>query len=168
MFHVILVVTIAERRLKNLGILYKAFRLSLMVGSLLYDFTSWSCHAGAQQASSHWCYRCGRRAYRAWGAKHQRRMHGDIECGRLHAWSGVVGLDFGQSSIQAGPSVGCVTYFKACAEWKSATTRTWGSTGTGVGYLHARQFACCLAFCPRRQRWRWRFVIERDYRNDRG
>ena len=30
---------------------------------------------------------------------------------------------------------------------ESATTRTWGSTGTGVSYLHARQFACCLAFC---------------------
>ena len=28
----------------------------------------------------------------------------------------------------------------------------WGSTGTGVGYLHPRQFACCLAFCPWRQR----------------
>ena len=24
--------------------------------------------------------------------------------------------DFGQSSIQTGPSVGCVSYFKACAE----------------------------------------------------
>ena len=135
------------------------------------DFTSWSCHAGAKQASSHWwnrCYHCGRRAYRAWGAKHQRRMLGDIERGRLHAWSGVVELDFGQSSIQARPSGGSVTYFKACAEWKSATTRIWGSTGTGVGYLHAHQFACCLAFCPWRHRWRWRVLIERDYRNDRG
>ena len=53
-----------------------------MVGSILYDFTSWSCHACAKQAPSHrWrCYHCGRRAYRAWGAKHQWRMHGDIEC----------------------------------------------------------------------------------------
>ena len=71
-------------------------------------------------------------------------MHVDIECRRLHAWSWVVEDDFGQSSIQAGPSASCVPYFKACAEWKFATTRTWGSPGTGVSYLHARQFACCL------------------------
>ena len=95
-------------------------------------------------------------------------MHVDIECVRLHARSWFVERDFGQSSIQAGPSVGCVPYFQACAEWKSETARTWGSTGTGLSCLHARQFACCLAFCPRTQRWGWRVLIERDYRNDRG
>ena len=31
---------------------------------------------------------------RAWRAKHQWRMHGDIECSRLHAWSRVVGRWF--------------------------------------------------------------------------
>ena len=41
-----------------------------------------------------------------------------------------------------------------------------GSTGTGVGYLHSRQFACCLAFCPRRQCWGRRVLIDWDYRND--
>ena len=29
-----------------------------------------------------------------------------------------------------------------------------GSTGTSFGYLHARKFAGCLAFCPRMQRGR--------------
>ena len=145
--------------------------LSLMVGSILYDFTSWSCHAAAKQAPSHWwnrCYHCGRRPCRAWGGKYQWRMHVDIECSRLHAWSRVVADNFGQSSIQAGPSVGCVPYFKACAEWKFETTRTWGSTGTGGGYLHPRQFACCCVFCPRRRRWGWRVLFEWDYRTDRG
>ena len=55
-------------------------------------------------------------------------MHVDIECSRHRAWSRVVEDDFGQSSIQAGPSASCVPYFKACAAWKSARTRTWGST----------------------------------------
>ena len=75
--------------------------LSLMVGIIHYDFIS-SCHAGAKQAPSHRWNRCywgtGRRAYRAWGAKHQWWMLGDIECVRLHAWSWLVELDFGQSS----------------------------------------------------------------------
>ena len=73
--------------------------LSLMVGSIHYDFTS-SCHAGAKQAPSHRWIRCywGRRAYRAWGAEHQWWMHGDIECVRLHVWSWFVELDFGRSS----------------------------------------------------------------------
>ena len=55
-------------------------------------------------------------------------MHVDIECSRHRAWSRVVEDDFGQSSIQAGPSASCVPYFKACDAWKSARTRTWGST----------------------------------------
>ena len=135
-------------------------------------FTSWSCHAcEPKQASAHrWkqCYHWRRRAYRAWGAKHQWWMHVNIECVRFHAWSWFAELDFRQSSIQAGPSVSCVPYFKACAEWKFETTRTWGSKGTGVGYLHPRQFAGCLSFCPRRQRWGRRVRIERDYRHDRG
>ena len=106
-----------------------------------------------KQASPHpWQDACGRRAYKAWGAKHEWRMHVDTECVRLQAWPWFVEGDFGQSSMRTGPSVGCVPQFKACAEQKSATTRTWGSTGTGFGYLHARQFARCLTFCPRSQR----------------
>ena len=112
--------------------------------------------------------RCGRRAYGAWGAKHQWRMYVDIECTRLRAWSRVVEDDFGKNSIQAGLSVGCVSYFKACAERKSETARAWGWTSACVGYLHAGQFACCLAFCLRGQRWGWRVLLERDYRSDRG
>ena len=38
----------------------------------------------------------------------------------------------------------------------------------GVSYLHASQFAGCLAFCPRTQRWRWRVHVERNCRSDRG
>ena len=117
-----------------------------------HEFASWSCSPAceAKEASSHrWkrCYHWGGRAYRAWGAKHQWRMHVVIKCSKLHVWSRVVELDFRQDSFQTGPSVSCVPYFKACAAWKSATTRTWQSTGTGVSYLHTRQFACCLAFC---------------------
>ena len=91
-----------------------------------------------------------------------------LNVGRLHAWSWVVEDDFGQNSTQAGPSVGCVPYFKACAAWKSATTRTWGWTGTGVGYLHARQFACCLAFCHGGSVEDEEFSLRWDNRNDRG
>ena len=95
-------------------------------------------------------------------------MQVEIECSRLHAWVRVVEDDFGQTSIQAGPSISCVPYFKACAASKSAATRTWGSTGTGVGYLHARQFACCLAFCPGVQCWGCWVLIDWDYGSDRG
>ena len=71
------------------------------------------------------------------------------------------------SSIQAKPSVGCVSQdFKACSEWKSETVRTWRWTGTGVGYLRHRQFACCLVFRLQRQHSVWRVLIEWDYRVD--
>ena len=30
---------------------------------------------------------------------------------------------------------------------ESLHSKDLGSTGTGVSYLHVRQFACCLAFC---------------------
>ena len=103
-----------------------------MVGSILYDFTSWSCHAcEPKQTPSHrWrCYECGRRAYRAWGAKPQWWMHGDIECVRLHAWPRVVELDFGRTSIQAGPSVGCVPYFKAFCWMKVWENKDLGVNG---------------------------------------
>ena len=127
------------------------------------------CGEGADESICHWQH--GRRAYRlhrAWRAKHQWRMHVDVECVRLHAGSWFVEDDFGQSSMRAGPSVSCFPYFKACAEWKPATTRAWGSRGTGVGYLHPRQFVCCLAFCPRGQHCRWRVLVEWYYRSDRG
>ena len=138
-----------------------------------YFMTSPPRHAmpGQSKASSPWWKRCchwWRRAYRARGAKHQWRMHVDIKCSRLHVWSRCAEDDSGQNSIQAGPPVSCVPHFKAGTEWKSATTRTWGSKGTVVGYLHTGQFACCLAFCLWKQRWGWRVLIEWDYRSDRG
>ena len=86
--------------------------LRLMVGSILHDFTSWSCHAGAKQGRLHqWnqCCHWGRRAYTAWGARHQWWVHGDIECVRFHVWSWFVELDLGWSSNQAGPTVGCIS-----------------------------------------------------------
>ena len=130
------------------------------------EFASWRLALSSQVSHRQWYH--GRRAYRAWGDRHQWRMHLDIECSRLHAWSRVVEDDFGQSSIQAGPSVSCVPHFKACAAWKSAATRTWGSTGTGVGHLHARQFACCLAFCQGKQCWGCWVLIDWDCDIDRG
>ena len=129
-----------------------------------------------EEALSHhgWCQshrRCGRRAWTARrGAELVRRMHVDIACGRLHVWPWFVENDFEheQSSIKARPSVGCVTqYFKACSEWKSAPTRTWGWTAKGVGYLHTHGFDCCLAVCPRIQRCGWRVFVDWDYKTDR-
>ena len=89
---------------------------------------------------------------------------------RLHAVVVICGSWF-WTKIPAKPGLQLVVipqYFKACAEWKSETARASGSPGTGFGYLHARQFACCLALCPRStalrtksshwmglQKWQW-------------
>ena len=94
---------------------------------------------GAKQASPDrwhpwWCQRrCARRPDRDRGAKHQWRMHVDIECSRLHAWSWVVEEYFGQTSIQTRSPAGVVPqYFKSCAASKSAPTRISEWTRTGV------------------------------------
>ena len=145
--------------------------LIFIIAASRHDFTSMSCRAyGAEQGSAHRWRRCGRRVYRAWGPKHHWRMHVDIECGRLHAWSRVVEEYFWQTFIQTRPAAGVIPqYFKARAAWKSPTTRiSERFTGTGVGDLRARESAGCLPFRPRMQRWGWRVLIEWHHRSDRG
>ena len=67
----------------------------------------------------------------------------DSMCGR-DLWN----LILGEVPIKPGLQLVVSHSSRLCAEWKFETTRTWGSTGTGVGYLHSRQFACCPCVLP--------------------